>query len=112
VFLLLSAGVLVALAALLYWAHRRGRLLAASLVVFTLAAVASGLAYAVFETGYRDADGTVDCWPDCTAVQDATGYGLFLAPVVAVLAASFAGVALVLGALNRRRSNVRRDEGA
>jgi hypothetical protein len=88
VFFAVIAGVLAAVGALLYWSHRRGRLLAVSLVLFVLATVASGLAYAAVETDYRDADGWVDCWPDCTPLQDATAFGLFLGPPVAVVAAS------------------------
>jgi hypothetical protein len=84
VFLAVSAGVLVVVAVLLYLAHRRGQLLAASLVLFVLAVAASGLAYAAVATDYRDADGFVDCWPSCTAIQEATGFGIFLAPAVAV----------------------------
>ena len=102
-FLAVTAGVLVAVAGLLYWSLRKGRLLAASLVLFALAAVAFGLAYAAVDTGYRDADGSLDCYPYCTALQDATAFGLFLAPVVAVVAA----FASVLGALVRRRASPR-----
>jgi hypothetical protein len=99
-FLAVTAGVLVAVAALLYWSHRRGRLLAASLVLFASAAVAFGLAYAAVDTGYRDAGGSLDCYPYCTPLQDATAFGLFLAPAVAVVAA----FASVLGVLDRRRA--------
>ena len=98
-FIAVSAGVLAAVVALLYAAHRRGPLLPAGVVLFAGAAVAFGLSYVAIATDYRDADGYVDCWPDCTAIQDAVSFGFFLAPVVAIVAC----VALLLARLGRRR---------
>jgi hypothetical protein len=67
--LALVAGALAALVA----GARRGRLASAAL---TAAAVVAGLwllAVLATSTGWRDADGWVDCYPSCSALQDATG---------------------------------------
>jgi hypothetical protein len=44
-------------------------------------------------TGYRDADGFIDCWPSCTLLQDVVGFVLFASPIlsVGVLAGRLAG---------------------
>jgi hypothetical protein len=95
-------GVLLAIAILFVFAYRRGVLLAVTAAVFLLACVASGLAYWAAATDYRDADGFVDCWPNCTAIQDATGWGVFLAPIVGLIAGITTLAALVI----RRRSTL------
>ena len=94
------AGVLLAIAILFVFAYRRGVLLAVAVAIFVLACVASGLAYWAAATDYRDADGFIDCWPNCTAIQDATGWGVYLAPIVGIVA----GIAAVAALVIRRRS--------
>jgi hypothetical protein len=64
----------------------------AAVAAATLAA--AWLAAAVLFAGdYRDADGFMDCWPSCTAVQDTVGFAIFVLPAmfVLVLLGSLAG---------------------
>ena len=93
-------GVLLLVGILFFLAYRRGVLLTVALAVFLLAIAASALAYWAAATDYRDADGFVDCWPHCTAIQDATGWGVVLAPVVGLVAA----VAVLGAVVSRHRS--------
>jgi hypothetical protein len=67
---------------------------ATPLVVATFGASAFVLAAAAVKTDFRDADGFVDCWPACTALQKTIPLGLFVAPVVSVLAPLTAIVAV------------------
>jgi hypothetical protein len=94
------AAALLVVACLLFLAYRCGILLAVASAVFAVALITSALAYWATVTDYRDADGFVDCWPNCTAIQDATRWGAFFAPVVALIAA----VAALFGLLARHRS--------
>ena len=70
--------VAIAVVAALYVAHRRGRLGWAAVVLLAISGVASSLVLAATQTDYRDADGFVDCWPHCTAFQEAVKVALLL----------------------------------
>lgn len=94
-------------AALVYLGWRRGRL------GRTLVAVGAGLlglwglsALAV-ETDYRDADGFVDCWPSCTAFQDAVRIGFLGVLPALVGVVLLAGALLVIGARRERAARLR-----
>jgi hypothetical protein len=91
----LPAAVLLLIGALFFLAHRRGVLLAVASAVFLGACLASGLAYWAAATDYQDADGFIDCWPSCTAIQDATGWGVVLAPIVVLVAGAAIALALI-----------------
>lgn len=106
-FYALYGGVVVAVAALLYIAHRRDHLVPFALALLALATGAFAFAYAANETRWRDADGWADCWPSCTAIQEATRWGLFLSPGILLVVA----FALVFGGVSRRRSK-REGDGA
>ncbi|MEX2210839.1 MAG: hypothetical protein WD689_03650 [Gaiellaceae bacterium] len=90
----------VALGWLLYTAWRRGRLGWAFAAVAVLLAVAWLLAAAAVQTHFHDADGFVDCWPHCGALQTAVSWTLFYGPIYLVL---LAVLAAVLAAVDRRR---------
>ena len=36
----------------------------------------------------RDADGFMDCWPDCTVLQDVVGFAFMVSPVMLVVIAT------------------------
>jgi hypothetical protein len=63
-------------------------------LVLVLSAGAVGAAWALatqlVRTDYRDADGFVDCWPDCTALQESVSWVLFLGPLAALALAGLA----------------------
>jgi hypothetical protein len=99
--LLLGAVVVV-----LAW--RRGRLWTAALLVVVAFAAAWGLALAAMWTDYRDADGWVDCWPSCTALQHGVGTVLVLGPVAAVAVLL---LALGLATVTRLRERASRRRG-
>ncbi len=76
-----GASVLV-----LYLAHRIGRLLAVALAMIVVSGAAVVLAFVAIQRDFRDADGFMDCWPNCTAIQDVVGVTAFAAPIVFVVA--------------------------
>lgn len=80
---LLSAGVLVA-----GWKGAPVALLA--VVALDIAWLTAAVLFAI---DYRDADGFMDCWPNCTGWQDAVGFVAFFAPalLVVLLLGSLAG---------------------
>jgi hypothetical protein len=83
---------------------KRNRLvLALSMSVLVLAGLWLATAIAV-NTDWRDADGFVDCWPNCSAYQDASGAILLGAP--AVLAAWLAVAALFSWRRRRRAATL------
>ena len=80
--------LLIGFIAVAVWqGHRRRRL--ARNVVFGLAVLATlwVLAALAISTDWRDADGYVDCWPNCSAVQDAVGVLFWIGPAAAVVLA-------------------------
>ncbi len=54
------------------------------------------LAWAAIATDFRDADGFIDCWPDCTFLQNAVLAAVFWVPLVmtalVVLAVAYVAV--------------------
>ena len=87
----------ITVVAALYLAHRRGRLGSAAAVLLAISGVASSLVLAAIQTDYRDAGGFVDCWPDCTAFQDAVQVALLLTWSLFAI-----GVVAALGAVAQR----------
>lgn len=71
--------------AMLFIGRRHGHLLGASIAALSLLGVAWLLAALAVETDYRDADGFTDCWPHCSALQDAVGVVVFFAPPAGLL---------------------------
>jgi hypothetical protein len=57
--------------------------------VAAVAAVALALVWlaaaVAFAADYREADGFMDCWPDCTALQSTIEFVLFVVPAMFVL---------------------------
>lgn len=92
----LVAGVflLVVAAGLLYAAYQRGHLLATSVVLATVGAIAFVLAAVAVGTDFRNADGFADCWPACTTLQKVIPFGLFVGPSVSVLSTLTAAVSV------------------
>jgi hypothetical protein len=97
-----AVGALVVLVCgLLAGALARGRLGAAAAVLGALAVALWALDLAAISSGYRDADGFVDCAEECTAVHFTTAIGFLGAPLLVSVSALAAVVALVR---HRRRS--------
>jgi hypothetical protein len=94
--------VFLVLVALLYVARRRRRLRVAFLFLGLLGAVLWLLSLVAIETDYRDADGTFDCWPHCTAFQDSVGAAIFWIPAVLGALAIVAGLIV---AVDRARAS-------
>jgi hypothetical protein len=99
--LLGAALVFVGLALLFFSARRRGGLRLAFLVVTPAVAALWTLAWVAIQADYRDADGSFDCRPYCTAFQDAVGLATFVLPVAFVAVAISA---VVLTAITRTRA--------
>jgi hypothetical protein len=72
----LSAGVLLLARA------RHRRLLVPALAMSALFALIWGLALAAISTDFHDSDGFVDCWPDCSWLQQIVSAATFGAPVL------------------------------
>ena len=94
----LTAVVAIAVVAALFLSHRRGRLGWAAVVLLAISGVASSLVLAAIQTDYRDADGFVDCWPHCTAFQEAVQVTLFLTQSLFAI-----GVVAAVVAIDQRR---------
>jgi hypothetical protein len=79
--------LLVGITSLAVWNGFRGRL--GRNVVFGLGLLAAlwGLAALAVSTDWRDADGYVECWPNCSPVQDTVGVLFLVAPAAAVFLA-------------------------
>ena len=88
----LALGVFLAFAVLLVFSWRRGRLGWAFLGI-TVALVGLWLAAAAaVRSDYRDADGYIDCWPSCSALQDGVGIALWWSPIAFVVLGVIAAV--------------------
>ena len=105
VWLAVGGLFLVACGALAF-AWDRGRLGVASIVLLVVSLAAWALALAAISSGYRDADGWVDCRDSCTAVQRAAATGFLGPPLLVALAALG-----MLGALLGRWLRLRRERG-
>jgi hypothetical protein len=100
--LVLALVSLVALVGgVLAYAWSRQRLGVASTVAFVVAVVLWVADFAVVSSGYRDADGFVDCGDSCTATQNVAALG-FLAPPL-LISVSAAGMLVALVTRGRRR---------
>jgi hypothetical protein len=99
---LVALGILVGLGALLYIAWRRRRLAVAFIAVTVVMALLWALAYTAISKDYRDADGWVDCWPRCSAFQNAVGGTFILGPAAFVVLGIFAAILGAITALNGR----------
>lgn len=100
--LLTGAFVLVPFAVVGAWLLRRDRLrLVLMLTTLVVGAAWLGL-IGVALTGYRDMDGALDCWPNCTALQETVRYGFWLLPGLA-LVVGLASVASLLVPTSRSR---------
>jgi hypothetical protein len=86
---------------LLATAWTRGRLGVASGVVFVIALTAWVADFAAVTSGYRDADGFVDCGSFCTPTHRLAALGFVAPPLLISLSA--AGMAVALVARRRRR---------
>ena len=87
---------------LLVFAWSRRRLGLASAVAFVLALVLWVAAFAAVSSGYRDADGFVDCGESCTGVHLAASLGFVAPPLLISVSAAGMLVALVVRARRRR----------
>jgi hypothetical protein len=100
---LIPGVAFVVLVALLILAQR-GRRLGAALVAIVLAGAALWLvSWIAIRSDYRDADGYVDCWPDCTPLQDGVAIGFWLVPIAVVALMVVGGLLAVGDRLRRRR---------
>jgi len=99
----LALGALfVLVCGLLAGAWARGRLGAASVVLFVAAACVWVLDFAAISSDYRDADGFFDCGEDCTGVHFSTAVG-FLAPPLLIAMSALAALVMLL---QRRRARL------
>jgi hypothetical protein len=92
------AALFVLVSGLLVGAWARGRLGTAAAVVFVMAVVLWVLDFAAISSGYRDADGFLDCGEACTGVHFSTAVA-FLAPPLLISTAALGA----LVALHQRR---------
>ena len=79
-------------------AWTRGRLGAAAIALFVVACAVWVAALAAIVSGYRDADGLVDCGDECSSVHYLSAVG-FLAPPLLI---SLSALAMIV-AVGRRR---------
>ncbi len=103
---MVSLLVFGALAVALVLARRRGRLGLVFLATTALLAAAWVLARVAVDADYRDADGYVDCWPSCTALQDSVSLAIWAGPLVWI---GLAVLTAVLAALSGPRGPASRD---
>jgi hypothetical protein len=97
------AGVVLGVALLLWWAHRRRAVLKTTFVTIPLAAVIWLLDLAWIESDPTGAGGAFDCWPGCTFGQEIARIGFVVPPLYA--AALLVAVALhaAIGLVVRQR---------
>jgi hypothetical protein len=94
---LLTCGLLV-----LAWTH--GRLGVVAAVVFVVALLAWVVDFAAVTSGYRDADGFVDCGDSCTTTHRLAALGFVGPPLLISVGAAGMTVALLARARRRRLS--------
>jgi hypothetical protein len=107
VLLALASLVLVA-GGLLAAAWTRGRLGLASGAVFVVALTAWVVDFAAITSGFRDADGFVDCGDFCTTTHRLAALGFVTPPLLISLSAAGMLVALVARGRRRRRMSQNR----
>jgi hypothetical protein len=103
VYLALFSVAAIALGVLGY-AWTRGRLGLVSAVVLVLALAAWILDLVALTTGFRDADGFVDCRDACTPTHRLAALGFVAPPLLVALSAAGMAVALVVRGRRRRRA--------
>jgi hypothetical protein len=103
-----TAAVLIGVASLfalacgaLAAAWPRGRLGATAIALFIVACAIWVAAFAAIVSGYRDADGFVDCNESCSSVQHLSAIG-FLAPPLLISLSAF-GMIVAVGRRRRLR---------
>ena len=84
-------------------ARRRGRLVAASMMLLAVALGVWALTAVAIVGDVGDADAFVDCGDDCSPAHYATAVGFLAPPLLAALAGVGLLVAIVDRALRRRR---------
>jgi hypothetical protein len=102
-----AALVPLAAAALLWLRHRRSWTLALLSVTTALFCIFV-VAVVLITTDYRDADGFIDCWPHCSAFQDAVRWAFLLGGALVLLGGLIALIALL--AVEVRRLMRRHDD--
>jgi len=73
-------AVLTLSAVVASWKGTRIAIPVAAVLVAAWAAAAIAIG-----TDYRDADGFMDCWPGCTALQNVAGFVFFVSPAMLVV---------------------------
>jgi len=92
----IAAAVAAGLALTLYRRRPSDFVLAGALILVGLVLAVDVLAYA---TDYQDADGAIDCWPHCSAIQSAVRWSFAAS---ALLLPVLVATAAVRAALKRR----------
>jgi hypothetical protein len=90
-------GVLAAALGVLAAAFRRRRLLEASALLTVAGFLAFAIAMLAVARDYRDANGFIDCWPDCSAFQENVRLAVLTGPTLALLGFVGLGVVQFLG---------------
>jgi heme/copper-type cytochrome/quinol oxidase subunit 3 len=73
------------------------------LIVAIVLAAAYTVANVLIAIDYDDADGFMDCWPDCSGVQEAIRTALFIGGTLLLLVAAVSLVWAVIAALRSSR---------
>lgn len=102
IFVLALVSVAALTGGLLVLAWSRRRLGVASFVAFVAAVVVWIAAVAAVSSGYRDADGFVDCGESCTGVHLAASLGFVAPPLLISVSAVGMLVALIVRARRKR----------
>ena len=74
------------------WTWRRGKLWLFVAGVTLALGAAWAVAKELVRRDWRDADGYIDCWPNCSAVQDGVALAIWVGPVLLVVLIVAAGV--------------------
>jgi hypothetical protein len=98
----LTLTLLIGITSSAVWNGYRRRLGRNVLLGLTLLAALWALAALAVSTDWRDADGYVDCWPNCSPLQDTVGVLFVVAPAAAV----FLALSALVTWLIRRRKGV------
>ena len=101
IFVLAVVSLAALTGGLLALAWSRHRLGLASTVAFAVALAVWVIDFVAVSSGYRDADGFVDCGEDCTGVHLAASLG-FVAPPL-LISVSAAGMLVALVSRGRRK---------
>jgi hypothetical protein len=102
-----ALGLLLILGVVLVLSWRRGWLGRSFLAISLLLALLWIAAGAAVRSDYRDADGYIDCWPSCSALQDGVAMAIWWGPIAFVI---LGVLAAVLAAVSGPRGG-KQDEG-